>query len=183
MFKYLTQRVHNRGTPPESFIDELIHFGKTAKNEIFEPNNVFDVYSSVFAELGPYSNIIHRKAVMLECLRVLAGFESSWDWKEGRDITNRTSVTADTIESGAWQVSANSLNFGDDLKKLVRDNINTLDGWKFQELMKTNHQVAIEYAARLLRHTVNHNGPVKRKEINPFLSRQAVEEFKQFISH
>lgn len=120
---------------------------------------------------------------MLECLRVLAGFESSWDWKEGRDITNRTSITADTIEAGAWQVSANSLNFGDDLKKLVRDNINTLDGWKFQELMKTNHQVAIEYAARLLRHTVNHNGPVKRKEINPFLSRQAVEEFKQFISH
>src|SRR5205814_2333169 len=29
------------------------------------------------------------------------------------------------------------------------------------------HDLAIEYTARLLRHTVRHNGPVKRKEINP----------------
>jgi hypothetical protein len=28
---------------------------------------------------------------MLEVLRVLAGFESSWDWEAGRHVTNPTS--------------------------------------------------------------------------------------------
>jgi hypothetical protein len=56
---------------------------------------------------------------MLEVLRVLAGFESSWDWNAGVDTTNPTCVTPDTIEAGAWQVSANSTAFGEELKDLV----------------------------------------------------------------
>jgi hypothetical protein len=118
---------------------------------------------------------------MLEVMRVLAGFESSWDWNAGRDTNNPTSITPDTIEAGAWQVSANSMNFGKELKDLVLVTVGTLDGNVFQSAMKQNHQLAMEYIARLLRRTTHHNGPVLRHEIDPWLHRNAVEEFQAML--
>lgn len=174
-------KVANRGTPPETFLRELLAWGRTAPAEIFAPNSGLDVYASVKAELGPYGTGMHRRAVMLEVLRVLAGFESSWNWNEGRDVTNSTSITPETIEAGAWQVSANSMAFGFDLKELIQHRVRSLKGADFQAAMKRDHTLAMEYAARLLRHTVNHNGPVKRKEINPWLSREAVAEFEKLL--
>ena len=103
------QRVANRGIPPDDFLDQLVAWGQQAPDEIFERNNHKDIYSSIIEVLGPWQGLQHRRAVMLEVMRVLAGFESSWDWNEGRDITNPTSVTPETIEAGAWQVSANSM--------------------------------------------------------------------------
>jgi hypothetical protein len=47
--------------------------------------------------------------------------------------------------------------------------------------MKQDHQLAMEYIARLLRRTVNHNGPVKRHEIDGWLRRDAVSEFLSLI--
>jgi hypothetical protein len=114
---------------------------------------------------------------MLEVMRVLAGFESSWKWNAGPDTTNPTSVTPSTEEAGAWQVSANSLAFGQDLKNLVLQHAGSLDPVEFQRKMKEDHPLAMEYIARLLRHTVDHNGPVKRHEIDTWLHRDAVEEF------
>ena len=113
------QRVHNRGVPPDDFLDQLVAWGKTAADEIFVPNAARDIYSNVFRVLGPWQGPGHRRAVMLEVMRVLAGFESSWNWNLGRDTNNATSVTSDTIEAGAWQVSANSMGFGQELKNLV----------------------------------------------------------------
>lgn len=109
---------------------------------------------------------------MLEVMRVLAGFESSWRWDCGRDITNPTSVTPLTIEAGAWQVSGNSRAFGKDLRDLA-----PADGNQFQRAMKQDRLLAMEYIARLLRHTVRHNGPVLRHEIDRYLNREAVAEF------
>lgn len=176
-FDALKAKVHNRGRAPDAFLDELVAWGRGASEDIFAPNSAHDVYTSVRDVLGPWRDNFHRRAVMLEVMRVLAGFESSWDWQEGRDTTNPTSTSADTIEAGAWQVSANSMHFGADLKALVVDRIATADGDAFQAAMKADHALAMEYIARLLRHTVNHNGPVKRHEIDPWLSRDAVEEF------
>jgi len=48
--------------------------------------------------------------------------------------------------------------------------------------MKTHRPVAMEYIARLLRHTVRHNGPVVRHEIDPHLSREAVAQFMILLS-
>lgn len=181
--KYIATKQHvlNRGVPPDDFLDELIGWGKSAPDEIFAPNPFSDIYSSVKNTLGPWNGLLHRRAVMLEVMRVLAGFESSWDWNEGRDITNPTSVTPDTIEAGAWQVSANSVNFGDELKDLVLAEVGTLDGDAFQKAMKKNHPLAMEYVARLLRRTTRHHGPVRRHEIDPWLRRDAVEEFQAFL--
>jgi hypothetical protein len=176
------QHVFNRGVPPNDFLDELVAWGKTAPAEIFERNSFSDIYSSVFNTLGPWDSTLYRRAVMLEVMRVLAGFESSWKWNEGRDVTNSTSVTPDTIESGAWQVSANAMNFGQELKDLVLAQVGTLDGDAFQEAMKLNHPLAMEFIARLLRRTTRHNGPVVRHEIDRWLRRDAVAEFQALLA-
>ena len=176
-YKATKQRVFNRGVPPDSFLDQLVAWGKTAPDAIFIPNSAHDVYTNVFTTLGPWKDLRHRRAVMLEVMRVLAGFESSWNWNEGRDMTNPKSVKPETIEAGAWQVSADSMGFGPDLKALVQAKVGSLNGNDFQRAMKTNHPLAMEYIARLLRRTVNHNGPVKRHEIDSWLRKDAVTEF------
>lgn len=173
----LKAKVLNRGIAPDAFLDALIAWGIGAEEEIFAPNATYDVYSSVRGTLGPWQGPLHRRAVMLEVMRVLAGFESSWDWNAGRHVANPTSTTPTTIEAGAWQVSANSMTFGADLRQLVRDRVGTEEGNAFQAAMKSDHLLAMEYIARLLRHTVNHNGPVKRHEIDDWLRKDAVEEF------
>ncbi|WFU23926.1 murein L,D-transpeptidase catalytic domain family protein [Bradyrhizobium sp. CB1717] len=176
-FRATKQKVLNRGIPPDSFLDELIAWGRTAPDEIFAPNENADVYSSVVEVLGPWQGLPHRRAAMLEVMRVLAGFESSWDWNAGVDSHNPTSTTPTTIEAGAWQVSANSMVFGPELKNLVLTKVGSLDGNAFQKAMKRDHLLAMEYIARLLRRTVRANGPVKRHEIDEWLRRDAVDEF------
>jgi hypothetical protein len=180
-FLAANQKVFNRGAPPNSFLEELVEWGKTAPDEIFAPNSQEDIYSNVVEVLGPWQDILHRRAEMLEVMRVLAGFESSWDWNAGVDTTNPTSTTPDTIEAGAWQVSANSVAFGQELRDLVLKKVGSPDGDAFQKAMKKDHRLAMEYIARLLRRTVNHNGPVKRHEIESWLRRDAVEEFRALL--
>ena len=175
------QPVSNRGIPPDNFLDQLVAWGRTAPDDIFAPNSQTDIYSNVFGVLGPWEDLRYRRAVMLEVMRVLAGFESSWDWEAGVDVTNPTSTTPDTIEAGAWQVSANSMGFGEELKDLVLTKVGSMNGNDFQRAMKQNHQLAMEYIARLLRRAVNHNGPVKRHEIDPWLRKDAVMEFRDLL--
>jgi hypothetical protein len=79
-FHATKQKVSNRGIPPDDFLEQLVKWGKTAPDEIFLPNNNVDIYSNVVGILGPWEDLLHRRAAMLEVMRVLAGFESSWDW-------------------------------------------------------------------------------------------------------
>jgi hypothetical protein len=48
--------------------------------------------------------------------------------------------------------------------------------------MKTDHALAIEYYARLLRINVQWAGPIKRHEIHPYLSQDAVKEFMGLLA-
>ncbi len=175
------QRVDNRGTPPDQFLDQLIAWGRVASGDIFAPNARKDVYSNVVRVLGPWDGLPQRRASMLEIMRVLAGIESSWNWNAGRDVTNPNSVTSETIEAGAWQVSADSMGFGQDLRDLVLQNVGTLNSNDFQRVTKLNHIFAMEYVARLLRITVDHNGPVKHHQIDAWLRRDAVVEFMRLL--
>src|SRR5690242_20349021 len=109
VYKATKRRVHNRGVPPNSFLDELLAWGRTAPDDIFAPNSNYDVYSSVSKVLGPWQDLRHRRAVMLEVMRVLAGFESSWRWGEGTDAAadkwaakHHTTRSPAEIEAGAW---------------------------------------------------------------------------------
>lgn len=179
-------RVSNRGEPPDAFLAELVAWGRGASPAIFALNeNDADIYASIRPVLGPWrEGTMHRRAVMLEVLRVLGGFESSWNWMEGVDRTNKTSMANITgQETGLWQVSFDSLPFGKDLLSLA--NIYCGDGFgprEFIDAMKTKHVFAMEYIARLLRHTCRHNGPVKRHEIDKWLNRDAVAEFEMLLA-
>src|SRR5207237_5336300 len=113
----------------------------------------------------------------LELLRCLAGFESSWNWKEGVDTTNATSMRLITgRETGIFQVSYDSLGLDlagpdtvDDLHQCVRRHCGTLAIQSFLDQMKSNHEFAMEYAARLLRNSFFWDGPLKRHEIDSWL--------------
>src|SRR6478736_5892647 len=134
-FHATKQKVFNRGVPPDSFLNELVAWGRTAPDEIFAPNPHADIYSNVVGVLGPWQDLRHRRAVMLEVMRVLAGFESSWRWGEGTDAAadkwaakHHTTRSPAEIEAGAWQVSANSMGFGLELKNLVLSTVGSLSG-------------------------------------------------------
>lgn len=190
-------RVSNRGVPPDAFLAELVEWGRKADAEIFAPNpNPYDIYAYIKPILGPWASLLHRRAALLEEMRVHAGFESSWKFGEGVDLTNQHSVHhKDGEETGAWQVSFDStyidggaLVNGVWKERQVKDvmkpfavahGIGTVDS--FIPQMKADHKLAMEYYARLVRVNVQWAGPIKRHEIDPFLSRSAVAEFMALL--
>lgn len=173
--------VSNRGVPPDDFLEQLVLWGKSASLQIFavnnEPNDVMNLIAPV---LGPWDSLEHRRAALVETMRVLGGFESSWNWNEGHDTTNPTENNPETMSSGLWQISWNSRVFGQDLKDLATIN-GVHDGVQFQATTKAEHPFAMEYAARLMRHTIRHNGPLKRGEVLPWLRRSAMAEFQDLM--
>jgi len=118
-FDACLQEVDNRGTPPEAFLNALVDWAREAPDEIFTPNPRHDIYSNIVGELGPWQGTLHRKAAMLEALRVLAGFESSWDWNADVDTTNPDSNTTCTAEAGIFQCSGDSMAFDGSLRNLL----------------------------------------------------------------
>src|SRR5205807_21977 len=101
-------KVSNRGVPPDSFLTELVAFGISAPAEIFQANtNPVDIYADIKPKLGPWVNLLHRRAALLETMRVVAGFESGWNWLEGKDVTN-PSKDKDGEATGIFQVSFDS---------------------------------------------------------------------------
>lgn len=168
-------RVHNRGKIPFAFAKEVIEHIKSEPDSVFAANPKIDIYSNTSAELGG-SN---RKAWMANVLIVLAGYESSWRWGEGRDVTNPKGYTCTGGEAGAWQTSANSMYFTG--KEYMKSVCGGTDCELFQTCSKSKHAFAIGQVIRVLRNTVNHHGPVKRKEINKWLSRSCVKQIEGIL--
>jgi hypothetical protein len=177
-------RVKNRGVPPDGFLTELVQWGRNALDEIFAPNDEpDDIYATIKLVLGPWTNLLHRRAVMLEVMRVHAGMESSWNWNEGVDTTNKTSMANKTgQETGIFQVSFDSewIEHAKMKSFAEANDISTAD--KFIPRMKADHNLAFEYYARLVRINIRWAGPIVRHEIDPWLSRAAVAEFQTLLS-
>ena len=182
-FNATKAKVKNRGAPPSSFLTELVEWGKTAPEEIFAPNlNPADIYAYLKPILGPWDNLLHRRAAMLEVMRVHAGFESSWDWKEGVDTTNQTSMhNPRGQETGIFQVSFDStlLSNGAMQTFAIANGINNYGS--FIPRMKLDHPLALEYYARLVRVNIKWAGPLLRHEVDPWLSRASVSEFQDLL--
>lgn len=187
----LLSPVKGRGKPPAAFLDELVAWARTAPDEIFDVNNQpGDVMPRLAVLLGPWKGsnaeiLLQRKCCMLELLRCLGGFESSWNWNEGVDKTNKTSMRLIAgQETGIFQVSYDSLNLektGRTLRDLLaRKRIAGVQS--FINAMKADHTLALEYCARLLRISYKWDGPLLRHEIDSSLSRAAVAEFKQLLA-
>jgi len=179
-YKACFSRVHG-SKPPASFLDELVDWALAAPDAIFLPNAKFDIYSSVVGQLGPYGIGAHRKAVMLEVLRVLAGRESNWRWTEGVDRSKSVKNTSHNEEAGAFQVSADSMGLDRGLKDYAQATLGATDDKAFIAGMKSNHRFAIEYTARLLRVTIRHHGPIVHHHIHGELQRAAVNEFRGYL--
>ena len=173
----------------------MIGWGTIAADEIFAPNTEADIYGKVKAELGPFESLSHRKAVMLEVMRVLTLFESGGNWKEGVDTSRLGSDTPENSEAGAWQISYDARKIHPDLAALLASN-GIKNGIAFQQAMKFNHPLAMEFVARLMRHNTKHNGPLYKGDerlairkslrgpensIYPWLRRDAVAEFQSFL--
>lgn len=118
---------------------------------------------------------------MLEVLRVLAGFESSWDWNAGVDTTNPHSNTPCSEEVGILQCSGDSMDIDPSLKNLLRTVDGVTDCETFRATTKANHPFALEYCARLLQFTVRHHGPVRDHHIQLELRRDAMAELLSFL--
>lgn len=192
-------KVLNRGIITASFVSEMVNWAKIAPDDIFDRTPTVgsrDIYNKVFAELGPYTDLINRKAVMLEVMRVLAGFESSWDWTEGVDTSRAGSDTPENSEAGAWQVSYDARRLDVSVATLLRSK-GISDGITFQRKMKFDHPLAMEFVARLMRINCLHNGPLyKNAERNiirkslrgeehsifPWLKKESVDEFVHLLA-
>ena len=177
-------RVTTRGIPPDSFLTELVQWGRTAPDDIFAPNdNDHDIYVLLEPILGPWENLAHRRAALLEEMRVHAGFESSWNFNEGVDVTNKTSMrNVNGQETGIFQVSFDSTFIADGAMQpfAVANGIGSVGS--FITEMKTNHTLALEYYARLVRVNIRWAGPLVRHEIDEWLSRVAVSEFQTLLT-
>jgi len=187
---HLKSKVANRGAPPDAFLDEFIQWIKCAPEEIFAPNNdPEDVFLRLAPLLGPWKSPAHRRAALGVAMIKLGGLEASWKWNEGVDITNRTSMAnIRGQETGIFQVSFDSLDLddikgtGDDLHQCVMKYCGALDVHIFIDRMKSNHPFALEYGARLLRNNFYWDGPIKRRELDKWLSNEAVDELIALIS-
>lgn len=176
------QRVLNRGVPPEAFLLELVNWGREAPPDIFRRNDVADIYTAAVPVLGPWRDDLHRRASMLEVLRVLAGFESSWNWNEGRDITNPASGTLCSEEAGIFQCSGDSMSISPRLRQLLIDSGGDATCQSFISMSKSNHRFALEYCARLLRFTTKHHGPIKSGALFEWLRRDSVDELSSMLA-
>ncbi len=189
------QAVFNRGVPNRQFLEELVMWGRAADPAIFAPNDRYDIYNKIKPELGPWEDPIARRAAMLEVLRVLAGFESSWDWMEGSDTSRESEDTDENDEAGAWQVSYDSRKLSTKLSAMLID-AGIHNGIDFQRVMKHDHTFAMDYVATLLRWNTKHNGPLYKGDerlairrslrgaehsIYPWLSKASMTEFEHLL--
>ena len=170
-------------SPPNSFLDQLIDAINPLPDAVFDQNDRHDVYSVMLGALGPYPDLLHRKAVMCEVLRVQSAFESDWNWNEGVDINNANSLAhKQGEETGAFQVSWDSMHFDPSLKDCVRPFFQPDDVDSFIKQMKLNHALAVEYCARLLRFNTTWCGTINNASmVIAHARRDAVAEFKSFL--
>jgi hypothetical protein len=183
-FEYTKHKVEDQGRPPDSFLVELIDWANEADQEVFAANtNPKDIYAHIKPILGPWRNLLHRKAALCETIRVHAGFESSWDWNEGVDTTNKTSMAhIEGQETGILQVSFDSTWLGDNAMKPYAELHGIATPSTFIRKMKEDHFLALDYYARLVRVSVQWAGPIKRHEIDPYLYEPAMLEFERLLA-
>ena len=111
-FTYTRRTFANHGPTPISFLQDLLDWAKTAPDEIFAPNaepeDCMNLIKPALIPARPWASLRERKAALLDAAVVHAGYESDWNWHEGVDTTNATSMANKTgQETGPWQISFN----------------------------------------------------------------------------
>lgn len=190
VFKDTKYKIHDRGISPDWFNDKLTDCIKKQLVEdpsYFERNENFDAYSSMEKQLGPWTSTAYRAAAMANYLQILAGYESSWDPKEGRDTTNPNEDTPWNEEAGIYQTSADSITtrkMRDLFTKYANMPFALTDevANKFISLSKENFEYCTLHTILVLRQTIRHHGPASSRAVNKWLKKEAVLEFQKFIT-
>lgn len=206
--KTKSERIANRGRPPDEFLNTVIDLVIAAPSHLFdtnsEPEDIYGWLAYKFDDWvtskGSSSFIQARRAVMLEILRTLGAMESSYNWSQeydrggdGNDIRNWS--------AGMWQVAAISLTSQARIAGawaraehgyMSSGRLTLTDTRNFRKQMKTDKSFAVGYTIRVLRETYRHHGPLRRKQhhptisrqssIHPFISLEATDEFYGFLS-
>lgn len=192
-FRSVRQELYNIGRPSEVFLEILVAWGRDMPRALFVRNSEYDIYSHVKSRLGPWRGNLHRRAVMLEVLRVLAGFESRWNWSYGQGCSCSVGVTDCAQKAGIFQCSAESMTADQSLRNLLRATTGSDDCRSFQTASKRNRTFALNYCAQLLRFTVDHHESIRGSDtqsqrsnsdkIIEFLSKDSVDEFIELIKN
>lgn len=154
--------------------------------------DVFDHYAAKLRSIDIVTDgapDVDRLRALFVVLTGLGMRESSGGVDIGRD-TSASNTSADTAEAGPWQQSWGSRRASPEIAKLASqaqgaDNFAAIfregvklrpgamdnsgdedsDGWKFQQLCKTNPAFAAQVAAIGLRTLYTHWGPIVRREV------------------
>lgn len=189
---------HRRRAPPQTFLQDLYLFvQKTCdENELYaineEPRDVFKHLEKELA-LTEDSTLHYRCASAFELLRVSAAMESSYNWKQGRDLSaNNTSL--DTQEAGIFQTSQNSHIYAHKgywgrwayLDQLVKSRgVDPKDGEAWIALQKNEAEkdLIFEHHLFLIRHNFRHYGPmIDKQRVGANLSLECVSEVQKQLA-
>lgn len=173
--------VKNRGKPRAQVVFDMVKELQATPDAIFaESERVDDIYTSIAPQLGPWRGIKHRKAAMGNVLIVLAGFESSWKYGEGRDQSADNTKPC-TEEAGLYQTSGNANSFSPTLAEFQKLHCETGCN-AFRACMKKPVLAFVHgHTMRLLRFTIRHHGPLVRKEVNPWLRKSCVDQIEAVL--
>lgn len=181
----INNKIHNRGYPSFEVLKDIIEAVRAEPDSVFAENANADVYGSVKAQLGPYTSIKHRRAVMAQVMIVQAGFESSWKYGEGRDM-KANNTAACTEEAGLYQTSGNMNTFSPEAKAVLQPFMAGLckstTCAEFKRCTKEPVKAFVHgHFMRASRITTRHWGPMVRKEINPWLKKECVSAIEALL--
>jgi hypothetical protein len=175
--------------PSVAFLEQILSTISSLPDSVFAENPYNDIYGVLENKLGPFSSIPYRKAAMCEALRVDAGYESNNSFTEGADASAGPEKP-DEQETGAWQVSANSMALDPtgSLKARVLEmqGLPTSTSYNdlvrcFIPLMKNNPGFSVEYAARLFRFNTRWSGPCNVGWVAEAVTSHAATEWQNFL--
>lgn len=173
-YQHIQRNISNRGIPSDDFIQTIGETIAAMPISAFQKNANLDLYSYIHSSLGdPWRDDEQRRWAAAEAIMATGMFESGGNWNEDYDHSNPDENSPLTKSAGAFQVSPNSRYFGQDLRDMSPSDPET-----FRAIMKSDHPLAVRYILALLRHEVNSNGPVKRHEIDKWLSRASMAEWE-----
>lgn len=182
-FNHTRRTFANHGPTPVSFLQDLLLWAETAPDEIFAPNNEPSDAFNLLVPVGGWQSLAHRKATLLDAAVIHAGYESDWNWHEGVDVTNRTSMANKTgQETGPWEVSFDSENIHHAAMLPFAQSHDIANVDAFIPAMKTNKPLSCEYYFRLLRVSTAWAGPWNKGWVAAHISSEAVAEWQALLA-
>lgn len=178
-------KVSNRGTAPFSVVKDIVEALRATPESVFAENNNADVFGAVKAELGPWTSLKQRAASLGAVMVVQSGFESGWNYFEGRD-KSASNTSACTAEAGLYQTSGNINNYlGSARPELIALQSQYCKSTTCDEFQRCTKEPVKAFVhgnfIRASRISVSHWGPIINKKINPWLRKACALQIEALL--